>query len=348
MNDVTDQNSLPEKAAETDAPAGTAAPGLPADVAAAHGLESAPDRPSAPAAAPTAEPDAEGESDAFAALEGPLLVEWTDAEITLALESMLFVAEQPVKAGELARLLNIEDGKRVRDCAEALAEKLAAENRGFRLVETASGFQFRTAPEAGRYAQLMAKVKPIKLTKAQLEVLAIIAYRRQVTRAQIEYLRGVEDCGAQIKVLLDHKLVRIIGHDIDSPHKPAIYSTSRQFLDFVGLKGLDQLPSAAEYVELTDQSKQRYQNKLGEPYEEDLLKGLFAPAAGGDGALGQPEDAADNDPSLLELADALKNLVETDRTVAVATGLKVVPVEEVSPGSNPPSPVAEGTGPNDN
>ncbi len=282
---------------------------------------------SAPATEPTATGDFLTDETPVAAGEVPIdapelsALELTDDRLLSILESMLFVADAPITAAALARLLRLEDASRVRDVLRARVERDAHSPVGIRLYELANGYQLRTAPENAGFATLMAKVRPVKLTRAQLETLAIVAYRRQVTRAQVEYLRGVDDCGGPLKALLDHKLIRIIGHDMDLPHKPAIYSTTPAFLEFLGLKSLDQLPSAQEYIDLTDASKKRFEQKLGEPFEQGILAGLFP----NENETADAAEVDDQDPALNELAEALKGMLDTDRDVAEKTGLAPKP-----------------------
>jgi segregation and condensation protein B len=112
----------------------------------------------------------------------------------------------------------------------------------------------------------MSALKPVRLTRAQVETLAIIAYRQPVTRPEIEDVRGV-DGGAVLKLLLDRDLVRILGKK-DEPGRPLLYGTTSHFLEFFGLKSLRDLPTLREFTELTDESKEVVERELGEVLPE--------------------------------------------------------------------------------
>ena len=112
----------------------------------------------------------------------------------------------------------------------------------------AGGYQFRSRPENADYLRRLTKSKTVKFSQSALETLAIIAYRQPITRAEIEYLRGV-DSGGVVKNLLEKKLLKILGKK-DIPGKPLIYGTSREFLELFNLKDLSSLPSLKEIQEL--------------------------------------------------------------------------------------------------
>jgi segregation and condensation protein B len=108
--------------------------------------------------------------------------------------------------------------------------------------------------------------KPVRLTRAQVETLAIVAYRQPVTRPEIDDIRGV-DSGATLKLLLERDLVRILGKK-DEPGRPMLYGTTGQFLEFFGLKSLKDLPTLKEFTELTDESRRIAESELGDVLAE--------------------------------------------------------------------------------
>jgi hypothetical protein len=112
----------------------------------------------------------------------------------------------------------------------------------------AGGYQIRTRAEFSGYLQQLRRERPLRLSQASLETLAIIAYKQPVTRAEIEDVRGV-DSGAVVKTLLDRRLVRITGHR-EVPGRPLLYGTSKRFLEIFGLESIRQLPSLRELEEL--------------------------------------------------------------------------------------------------
>jgi len=163
------------------------------------------------------------------------------------IESLLFSADQPLSAERLVDLLELERRDVVAVIAE-LQEEYIARNGGIELQEVAGGFQFRTRPEFAPHIRRMLQSKPFRFSRAALETLAIIAYRQPVTRAEVEYLRGV-DCGGVVKTLLDKRLIKILGKK-DVPGRPMIYGTTREFLELFGLKDLAGLPTLKEFSEL--------------------------------------------------------------------------------------------------
>ncbi|KYF82977.1 SMC-Scp complex subunit ScpB [Sorangium cellulosum] len=175
------------------------------------------------------------------------------------LEALIFVAERPVPARELARSANAEH----RVVRELLAELVAEyDGRGFRLDEIAGGYVFRTSPAFAPFVREVTEQKPVKMSRAQTETLAIVAYRQPITRPEIDEIRGV-DSGAALKSLLERDLVRILGKK-DEPGRPMLYGTTAQFLEFFGLKALGELPTLREFTELTEESRRAYERELGE------------------------------------------------------------------------------------
>ena len=169
------------------------------------------------------------------------------SELKPLVEALLFGADGPLRIDRLAEVLEVE--RPVAAAAvQALVADYEAQPRGFFLQEVAGGFQLRTRPEFAEYLRRLGRTRPFKFSRPALETLAIIAYRQPVTRTEIEYLRGV-DSGSVLKTLLDKHLVRILGKK-DVPGKPAIYGTTREFLELFGLPDLAALPTLKEFSEL--------------------------------------------------------------------------------------------------
>jgi segregation and condensation protein B len=181
------------------------------------------------------------------------------------LEALLFVAERPMKAADLAELARA-DLKDVRSLLEAMSEEYREEQRGFQLDELAGGFQMRTSAAYAPFVRELTNAKPVRLSRAQVETLAIIASRQPITRPEVDDIRGV-DAGAVIKLLLDRDLIRILGKK-DEPGRPLLYGTTAQFLSFFGLKSLKDLPTLREFTELTDESREVVERELGEVLPE--------------------------------------------------------------------------------
>ena len=167
------------------------------------------------------------------------------------IEALVFVSESPLKAERIAEILEIKNSEVLKSLQE-LSGVYAQQGSGLQLEEVAEGFQFRTRPESADYIQKLIHSRPYRFSRAALETLAIIAYRQPVTRAEVEYLRGV-DSGGVFKTLLEKQLIRILGKK-DVPGRPLIYGTSREFLEFFGLRDLSTLPTLKEFSELTPES----------------------------------------------------------------------------------------------
>jgi segregation and condensation protein B len=162
----------------------------------------------------------------------------TDAKRVL--ETALICASQPLKVAELRTLFSDELGA---DTIKALLEDLQLDwaQRGVQLVHIASGWRFQSRPEMRSYLDRLNPEKPPKYTRATLETLAIIAYRQPCTRGDMEDIRGVTINSLIIKQLEDRGWVETIGHR-ETVGRPALFATTRQFLDDLGLESLDQLP----------------------------------------------------------------------------------------------------------
>ncbi|MEJ2200528.1 MAG: SMC-Scp complex subunit ScpB [Desulfuromonadaceae bacterium] len=167
------------------------------------------------------------------------------------IEALIFVSEAPVTLAQIAEVLD-EEKNRVLPLLRQLSEEYAAAGRGILLEQVAGGYQFRTRPEYAEWVRRLSRNKPFRFSRAALETLAIIAYRQPIIRAEIEYLRGV-DSGGVLKTLLDKRLVRILGKK-DVPGRPMIYGTSKEFLEFFGLKDLAGLPTLKELNELVPEA----------------------------------------------------------------------------------------------
>lgn len=162
----------------------------------------------------------------------------TDAKRVL--ETALICAQQPLPLRDLRTLFDDQIGP---DTLRALLDELTRdwEDRGVELVAVASGWRFQSRPELRDYLDRLNPEKPPKYSRATLETLAIIAYRQPVTRGDIEDIRGVTVSSQLLKQLEDRGWVETIGHR-ETPGRPALLATTRQFLDDLGLASLEQLP----------------------------------------------------------------------------------------------------------
>ncbi|MBI5277876.1 MAG: SMC-Scp complex subunit ScpB [Burkholderiales bacterium] len=162
------------------------------------------------------------------------------ADAKRVLETALICSQQPLPLRELRVLFNDELGA---DTLRSLLEELQDDwaQRGVELVCVASGWRFQSRPAMREFLDRLHPEKPPKYTRATLETLAIIAYRQPVTRGDMEDIRGVTINTQLLKQLEDRGWVEVIGHR-EAAGRPALYATTRQFLDDLGLQSLDQLP----------------------------------------------------------------------------------------------------------
>ncbi len=162
------------------------------------------------------------------------------AQIKRILEAVLFSAQQPLTPLELRKVFLDEIGT---DVLRALLDELRQDwaDRPLELVQTASGWRFRTRAEFLPYLERLNPERPPKYSRAVLETLAIIAYRQPVTRGDIEDIRGVTVASQIIKVLEERGLVDVVGHR-DTPGRPALLATTKKFLDDLGLRSVTELP----------------------------------------------------------------------------------------------------------
>ncbi|MGR8919078.1 MAG: SMC-Scp complex subunit ScpB [Gammaproteobacteria bacterium] len=199
----------------------------------------------------------------------------TTQEIKPVLEAILMAAEQPLSIDRLQKLLESSDAKPNK---EALRESLDAlredyQDRGVELAELASGFRFRSRAEyAEQVGRLFEERKP-RYSRAYLETLAIIAYRQPITRGEIEHIRGVAVSTNIMRQLLEREWVSVVGHR-DVPGRPSVYATTRQFLDYFGLKSLDELPSLAELRDIDDINADLFDEVPAEAAEADARPSL--------------------------------------------------------------------------
>ena len=166
------------------------------------------------------------------------------------LETALLVAAEPLPLAELKKLFDQEfDDDTWRTLLDDLRRDWA--NRGVELVQLASGWRFQTRPEYQSYIDRLKNDKPPKYSRAVMETLAIIAYRQPVTRGDIEDIRGVAVSPNILKTLEGRGWIDAVGHR-DAPGRPALYATTRRFLDDLGLRSLTELPPLTEIERVMD------------------------------------------------------------------------------------------------
>jgi len=172
-------------------------------------------------------------------------------EIKPILEALLFVHPHPLSVEELRKAFPEWRKEEIEGALRELTEEYEKMGRAFHLVEVAGGYQFRTRPEYASWIKRLRKVRPMKLSRAALEALAVVAYRQPVTRAEVEEIRGV-DSGWVLGSLLEKGLIHPIGRK-ETVGRPLLYGTTKKFLETFGLKDLKDLPTLKEIEALTEE-----------------------------------------------------------------------------------------------
>lgn len=168
------------------------------------------------------------------------------------LEAILMSAGKPITAEKLLHHFDEDDP---RPSITILRKQLQAlqsdcDGRGIELKEVSSGYRYQARDGYGKWVSKLWEEKPQRYSRALLETLALIAYRQPVTRSDIEDVRGVSVSTSIVKTLLEREWVRVVGHR-DVPGRPALYATTREFLDYFNMKSLDELPSLSEIKDLS-------------------------------------------------------------------------------------------------
>lgn len=221
--------------------------------------------------------------------------------ITRIVEAALLAANQPLTLAQLHALFP-EDQPAPPDSVEQALEALRAgcEDRGVELVEVSSGFRFQVKADVHPWVARLWTERQTRYTRATLETLALIAYRQPITRGEIEQVRGVAVNSNIIKALEEREWIRVVGHR-DVPGKPALFGTTKVFLDYFGLKRLDELPPLSELKD------------IGELEPQLQFEGTPAPIAAG-----VADDAAASNAEAADASDEPANEADADDT-ATAT-----------------------------
>lgn len=226
--------------------------------------------------------------------------------LTLAQLQGVFPEEQPAPPGSIERALEtLREG-----CAE----------RGVELVEVASGFRFQVKQDVHAWVSRLWTDRKTRYTRATLETLALIAYRQPITRGEIEQVRGVTVSSNIIQALEEREWIRVVGHR-DVPGRPALYGTTRGFLDYFCLKSLDQLPPLSELRDIGELEPQL-------PLDPDMPASASAALPGHDAA--PDDDQAESDATATPQSPAAGELAAAQAQISVSNELPTEPraVEE--------------------
>jgi segregation and condensation protein B len=252
------------------------------------------------------------------------------------IESLIFVADKPLSLQVLGQLLGENDLGAVRAAVAAIEAHYAP--RGLQLHSVAGGYQLRSNPANAAWVQKLLAQKPVRLSRALLETLAIVSYRQPITRPEIDDIRGV-DSGATLKTLMDRSLVRILGKK-EEPGRPMLYGTTRDFLEFFNLSDLKDLPTLREFHELSDEHRAQVEALEAAAPAGSIESGEETPepdAAAQQNVLRRVEfKAPPEDSAELEEIDRLIRTAHTD--VPMSDG---DPLPESPPAAAPPPPDAK-------
>jgi len=260
-------------------------------------------------------------------------------KIKQIVEAAIFAADGPLDRDALLLLFDEQERPEKADLSRSL-EQISEDyaERGIELKEVASGFRFQVRKDLGPWVSRLWQEKPPRYSRAILETLALVAYRQPITRGEIEEIRGVSVSSHIIKSLLERNWVRVVGHR-DVPGRPAMFATTRQFLDYFDLKSLEDLPPLSEIKDLDKLNEELALSDAPDPDSGDRADDdNDATAAFGAGTEGEREArneeifaALDEEP---ELDDS--TLMSIDKVDSVNAGFE----EEFR---RKPAP-AEGTG----
>ena len=169
-----------------------------------------------------------------------------DNELKKIIEAVIYAADEPMSLNRLMSLFP-EDDHPGRDAIKTAISELQQEaaGRSIELKEVGSGYRYQVRQDYAEWVSKLWEERPARYSRASLETLALIAYRQPVTRAEIEEVRGVSVSSQIIKAFIERDWVKIVGHR-DVPGRPALYATTKGFLDYFNLKSLEELPSLAE------------------------------------------------------------------------------------------------------
>jgi segregation and condensation protein B len=220
-------------------------------------------------------------------------------QLKLVIEAILLAAGRPLTLDQLLAMFEEQERPQRKQVREAVAALQADyTGRGIDLVEVGSGYRIQVRSSMQPWVSRLWEEKPARYSRALLETLALIAYRQPITRGEIEEVRGVSVSSNIIKTLQERDWIHVVGHR-EVPGRPAMYGTTRQFLDHFSLKALDELPSLAELRDL---------NEIGRELELDLsdIPGLQVEDDAGDtgeAAQAASDDIDDSQPLAERIAD---------------------------------------------
>ncbi|MGH0038460.1 MAG: SMC-Scp complex subunit ScpB [Myxococcota bacterium] len=205
-------------------------------------------------------------------------------------EALILASPEPISAARIAEIVPGCKPGGAKDLVNELNTEYEEQDRAFEVWEVAGGYQMRTRAEFSGYLQKLQKTRPLRLSRAALETLAIIAYKQPATRAEIEGVRGV-DAGAVVKSLLERNLIKIAGQR-EIPGRPMLYATTKRFLEIFGLTSIKELPTLRDLDELAREPAVEVEDS-GAADANDSTEATEAGEASEEGATAQAAESAD-------------------------------------------------------
>ena len=231
-----------------------------------------------------------------------------DNKVKMIVEGLLLAAGRPLTLDNIIQVFSKDeqpDRKELIAVMESIAEE--CDGRGFELKEVASGYRFQVKQELSEWVAKLWEERPPRYTRALLETLALVAYRQPITRGDIEEIRGVGVSSNIIRTLLDREWIRVVGHR-DVPGRPAMFATTKQFLDYFNLESLQDLPPLSEIRDLAEDEPEF-------DLEDDLA---------GQRILELPEELVDENSIELSESDKAELIAEEE-----AVALAAKPLDEI-------------------
>jgi segregation and condensation protein B len=222
-------------------------------------------------------------------------------DIDSIIEAAIFAAGEPLSLTRLTSLFEADDAPSLDAVREAVVRIQAFyEGRGVELKQVATGYRFQARENTSEYLKKLWEKKPPRYTRALLETLALIIYRQPVTRGEIEEVRGVAVSTHIMKQLQEREWVKIVGHK-NVPGKPALFATTKEFLDYFNFKHLRELPSLADVVDLDELGeKLSKQLALDIPKQKEHLEEVTAITDDDDDSLDVPDDHIEDQTDIEE------------------------------------------------
>lgn len=214
-------------------------------------------------------------------------------EIKPIIEALIFAADQALSIERMAGVLEAVEKALIREAVGELVEEYKERGGGIYIEKVAGGYQLRTQAPNAPWIKRLFKTQTQKLSKAAMEALSITAYKQPTTRGELEAIRGV-DSGGVLKKLMDRRLIKIVGRK-DTPGRPAVYGTTKEFLEAFELKDLSNLPTIKEAL-LKDENEEEEIDGTREVTEDNSGSGSDVEAQGrGDDRGGESEGGGEGD-----------------------------------------------------